>query len=404
MLPNSYSPALRNFACVTAMATLFLISLGGLVTSREAGMAVPDWPQTYGSNMFFFPFARWQGEIFYEHTHRQAASAVGLLTAILAIWFFGSSARRFLRFGGFTLLIVGAVFILIAPARRHETWLLLGVGAVAAASSFFWPRCLSAPPLMRRLGLIAFVGVVLQGVLGGLRVTLQKDGIGIFHATLAQLFFVLVTILALFTTLSWNRLPVDVEKRANPRWWLVVTSSLIFAQLVLGATMRHEHAGLSIPDFPLAYGKLWPGTDPASIAVYNQQRVEVYGSKPITAVQVQLQMIHRLSAILIFGAVLGCAVVCWRNFGRSHFLSYGTGVWLFLILTQIALGAATIWTGKSPDIATAHVAVGALSLALGSVLSLGAFRIRAAREFSVGERLPQNPSFLPASGIVSRSS
>src|SRR5436190_22037818 len=88
---------LNRFAWLTAAATLLLIGLGGLVTSKEAGMAVPDWPTSYGYNMFLFPIHLWTGGIFYEHTHRLLASLVGLLTSILAVWLWVREPRVWLR-------------------------------------------------------------------------------------------------------------------------------------------------------------------------------------------------------------------------------------------------------------------------------------------------------------------
>src|SRR5262245_34726670 len=85
---------LRRFAWLTALCTLCLIAIGGLVTSHEAGMAVPDWPTTYGYNMFFFPISHWIGGVFYEHTHRLWASLVGLLTAVLAAWIWMRESRN----------------------------------------------------------------------------------------------------------------------------------------------------------------------------------------------------------------------------------------------------------------------------------------------------------------------
>ena len=85
---------------LTALATLGLVGIGGLVTSHGAGMAVPDWPNTYGYNMFFFPVSQWVGGIFYEHTHRLVASGVGLLTTVLALWLYGQNARPFMRWAG----------------------------------------------------------------------------------------------------------------------------------------------------------------------------------------------------------------------------------------------------------------------------------------------------------------
>src|SRR5438046_3755492 len=91
---------LSRFALLTAFATLVLICVGGLVTSHGAGMAVPDWPNTFGYNLFFFPVSQWVGGVFYEHTHRLVASGVGLLTTILAVWLWLKESRRWLRWLG----------------------------------------------------------------------------------------------------------------------------------------------------------------------------------------------------------------------------------------------------------------------------------------------------------------
>ena len=158
------------------------------------------------------------------------------------------------------------------------------------------------------------------------------------------------------------------------RGFFVAATLLILAQLALGATMRHQHAGLAIPDFPAAYGKIWPDTSPAAILGYNQQRIEVAGYAPITAFQIVLQMVHRLVAGIILLMVGACAWLAWRQLGPRHCLSRLASGWLLLIVAQIFLGAATIWTGKTADIATAHVACGALSLAMGGLISIISFR------------------------------
>src|SRR6266481_4123952 len=96
---------LHRFAMLTALATLGLVCLGGVVTSKGVGMSVPDWPTTYGYNMFFFPFSKWVGGIFYEHTHRLLASAVGFLTILLAVWLWWKEERRWLRWLGVAAVI-----------------------------------------------------------------------------------------------------------------------------------------------------------------------------------------------------------------------------------------------------------------------------------------------------------
>jgi cytochrome c oxidase assembly protein subunit 15 len=222
------------------------------------------------------------------------------------------------------------------------------------------------------------VAVVGQGVLGGLRVTELKDELGIFHATLAQLFFLLVCSIALFQTDFWRRLPVQAEEdRHHFRLFFTATTALILAQLILGATMRHQHAGLAIPDFPAAYGKLWPDTGPRAIARYNQNRLEVLAYNPITAAQVELQMVHRILALLIFAAVALGAWRAGRFLGWRHPLARFSALWFGLVLAQVFLGAFTIWTGKSADVATAHVACGALCLITGGLASLISFRLLA---------------------------
>jgi cytochrome c oxidase assembly protein subunit 15 len=149
--------------------------------------------------------------------------------------------------------------------------------------------------------------------------------------------------------------------------------------------MRHQHAGLAIPDFPLAYGKLWPATDPASVALYNQHRTETVGLHAITAFQIGLQMAHRVVALVLL-------VVVWV----AARLSLKTPVnklclfWAILISCQALLGAATIWSNKAADIATAHVLLGALSLATGAITCIIACRnLTFARKTSDSPVLPQ---------------
>jgi cytochrome c oxidase assembly protein subunit 15 len=347
---------LSRYAVLTAFATLLLICVGGLVTSHGAGMAVPDWPNTFGYNPFFFPFSKWVGNVFYEHSHRLVASAVGLMTVILAVWLW---------------------------VKERRCW-------------------------VRWLGVIALFTVVLQGVLGGLRVVLFKDELGIFHATLAQLFFVLVCSIALLTTRAWRASSpsgIAAADRQGVRTIAWIASAMILGQLILGATMRHQHAGLAIPDFPTAYGKWWPDTDPASIATYNQQRMEVTALNPITRAQIVLQMIHRLTAAGILAVVIWCAIRARRDACRNHPVSRLTLGWLGIIFVQVLLGAATVWTGKSADIATAHVAVGALSLATGVVIVMVVGRTFEPADQTVPGRmrLTDTPATLMAGMAASRT-
>ena len=322
--PVKINRPLHWFAVLTAIATFLLLGAGGLVTSHEAGMSVPDWPNSYGYNMFAFPISKWTGGIFYEHTHRLWASVVGLMTTILAVWIWRKDSRKWMK----------------------------------------W------------LGLAAFLLVVAQGVLGGLRVTMHMNSLGIFHGVVAQTFFVLTCAIALFTSRFWIELAAKQKTFSVPRGLrshVLFVTIFIFLQLILGATMRHQHAGLAISDFPLAHGKIWPDTNPDAIARYNQERMEATNVNPITAFQVIFQMVHRIVALVIFAGVAAAVGLSVKRLGKKDSLTKLAIFWLALIILQIALGIATIWTNKAADVATTHVLVGALSLVTGALWCIIAF-------------------------------
>jgi cytochrome c oxidase assembly protein subunit 15 len=330
--------------------------------------------------MFLFPINKWLGGIFYEHSHRLLASGVGLMTTILAFWLWLKDRR----------------------------------------------------PWMAWLGVIAFLLVVAQGVLGGLRVTMHMDSLGIYHATIAQLFFVLTCAIALFTSRWWMELErrpparrednladkqAGSETGAPLRGLVLLTTILIFVQLIIAAAMRHQHAGLAISDFPLAHGSLWPDTSATAVTSYNAQRVSINGENPITAFQIELQMAHRVVALAILILTAMCA---WRVRGigapgtaparmgdkLEHTETVlGTPIyrrlsllWLALILFQVGLGAATIWTNKAADVATGHVLVGALALAVGALWCAIAFResVAAIHDRRTEDRRSLNPAAIAA--------
>lgn len=290
------------------------------------------------------------------------------------------------------MIVAGlATFATAIPNKFQHGTSSLVPGAAALIASFFWPGCEPADKWLRRLGVVAFVAVAVQGLLGGLRVTQLSSALGIFHGALAQLFFVLVAAIALFTS-HWWRQPggcgLMAERLRRLRIFFTLATGLIFLQLGLGATMRHQHAGLAIKDFPLAYGKIWPAMDDESLKNYNQQRNDVNAPDAVTAFQIGLQMAHRIGAVLVFVAVISCAWLACRKPVRSPVLAKLSLAWLGLIFSQIALGAATIWTNKSADMATAHVAVGALSLLTGAMTVLVSSRYLAVAT--------EQPMILPA--------
>lgn len=397
---NSSSLALYRFALLTVLAVWVLIGAGGLVTSKGAGMAVPDWPNTYGYNMFFFPVSQWIGGILYEHTHRLLGATVGLLTVVLAIWMEGAPARPWLRRAGFALLVGSLTVFLIWPGRWQDGVVLSLTGLAAVVAAAFWPRHAPQSPILRKLGWIAVGMVILQGVLGGLRVTMYKDELGIVHATLAQCFLGFMGVLALVLSPWWRKREAAALSGGEMkplRGVYTLATVLVLAQLILGATMRHEHAGLAVPDFPLAYGRLWPATDPDSIARYNQQRLETRALNDITATHIHVHMAHRILALGVVGAIGWAWARTRRRLPRHHAVRRVASAWLGLVGVQFLLGAWTVWSHKAADVATLHVVTGAVTFLVGVWLSVTAFAPR------VHERVLQSgrvPSVAPVAAGV----
>ncbi|MFN2542814.1 MAG: heme A synthase [Chthoniobacterales bacterium] len=341
-----YSKWLNRFAWFTAFATLLLICSGGMVTSKGAGLAVPDWPTTFGYNMFMFPVSKWIGGIFFEHTHRLIASTVGFLTIILAVWIWRTEDRQSLR----------------------------------------------------NLTLIAVAGVILQGILGGLRVTMLKDQIGIFHACFAQAFLGVIVLIAVLTTEFWRSLvdrPGDLNKLKRLRGLAVSTTIAIYVQLALGATMRHQHRDLAILDFPTSNGSWIPDTSPAALAKINAWR-DVHALSDVIAFQIWLQMAHRFVALLIAVAVVTFATQVWRAGRDLAALKRLSTLWVAFVFVQLTLGAWIIWSNKAADIATAHVAVGAVMLSLG--VSIWAICRRVAQP-QIGRTRPSGAPHAAADGL-----
>lgn len=287
----------HRLALLTVAATLGLIFMGGLVTSTGSGLAVPDWPLSYG--MLMPPMV---GGIFYEHGHRMAATTVGFLTLVLAVW----TGRKEDRRG------------------------------------------------MRVLAWAALAAVIAQGVLGGLTVLyLLPTPVSVAHACLAQTFFCVVIALAYSTSREWRSAgAVRIPDERGLRVAASVATGLVFVQLLVGALMRHMGAGLAIPDFPLAFGRLVPSAWTAPVAVHYA---------------------HRVGAVLV---VLGVLWLAGRTLGTGD-RRFAGPAWTAaaLVAVQVALGAATVLTGKAVLPTTAHVATGAAVLGTCFFLTLRAWRL-----------------------------
>lgn len=196
-----------GLARIAALATLLLVAVGGLVTSWEAGLAVVDWPNSFGYNMFLYPLSRMTGGIYYEHAHRLFGALVGLTTVCLTAHLWRVEPRRWIR------------------------WL-----AVAAS-----------------------VLVVFQGILGGLRVTggftmsqvpeamRPSVELALAHGVLGQIFLSLLMAIAAFTSLSWPTAAAAPERGAAlDRWLSKGLVAVLIVQLVLGAAVRHMNSGVAL--------------------------------------------------------------------------------------------------------------------------------------------------------------
>ena len=327
-----YHRGVHIFALLTAAATFPLIFMGGLVTSHVAGMSVPDWPNSYGYNMFLFPPRLWVGGILYEHTHRLMGTVVGMLSILLTVWAWRFEERAWVR--GLCTAVLGAV--------------------------------------------------IFQGVLGGLRVVLVKLDLAIVHACFAQAFFCLAALAAIATSKWWMQAPDLSQSDASLAGRRLIALGVfacvaIYVQLIVGATMRHYDAGLAVPDLPLAYGKVIPATDAASLDQINRQRAWKMDLKPVTASQIWLHMGHRVGAIIVTLVILLAAgIVLMKHRGESALLR-PTLLVLALLIAQVTLGVLTVIKRKPADIASLHVAVGALTLVTTFVLTVRAARLFARR-------------------------
>jgi cytochrome c oxidase assembly protein subunit 15 len=196
------------FANVAAAATLLQLLVGGIVTGSASGLAVVDWPNSFGYNMFLYPLSRMTGGIYYEHAHRLFGTLVGLTTLVLAVH-------------------------LLRVERR--SW-------------------------VRRLALLAVVVVVVQGILGGLRVTgaftlstsptamTPSITLAIVHGVLGPTFFALMVAIAVFVSRTWTEAGEPLASRhAHADQILgVLLVAVVIVQLVLGAIQRHLSRGLLV--------------------------------------------------------------------------------------------------------------------------------------------------------------
>ena len=312
MMATPTDGRVRVLTKATAGATLLLIFIGSLVTSTGSGLAVPDWPLSYG--MLFPPMV---GGILYEHGHRMAAAAVGLLVVIQAVVLSRLEPRRWVRV---------------------LAWLAVAV-------------------------------IMIQGGLGGLTVLLLlPTPISMSHAVLAQSLLLLLVYLAYTQSREWRdrgRNGAGEPNRDGKRMVPVAAGALVAAvylQLLLGALMRHTESGLAIPDFPLMGGQLLPRFDDRMLDHVNAARFSLL-LEPVSRAQVVIHFLHRLGAAVTGVAVVAANRSVYRSGGypaaRRLLKWINTGTVL-----QALLGVLTVLTARIPLVASLHVLLGATLLAV----------------------------------------
>jgi len=302
---SHYNRWVHRFALLTAAATFVLVIAGGLVTSTGSGLAVPDWPTTFGYNMFLYPWSKMDGGILVEHGHRLIGAGIGVLTLALALW---------LWIGG----------------PRWLRW--LGVGALTL--------------------------VIVQGVLGGLRVIWLERTLAIVHAALAQAFFALIVSVAFFTSREGVEAPrkMQVAEAGRLRTLALLTTGVIYLQLIIGAVLRHTAMGVGLH-------LLCAGVVSIQIFLLAVWILGRCADQPRLVRPVAL-----LGALLMVQLLVGVGAYL----GRFTSLGVGLSFRDLVVLT------------------TTHVAIGALMLATGLVLTLRVYRLVAPQVPAIGE------AFLPS--------
>lgn len=338
---DEYQPALFWFAAFAFLWALALLYAGAYTTSIQAGMVFLDWPL---SNSSVMPDGWWENEAMRaEHGHRILGMKLGILSIIIASWVYLREGR----------------------------------------------------PWVRKLAIGLLVLVILQGLLGGMRVKFDQLNTGaetnavgytfrILHALGAEFTLCWLAALALSLSRRWRERQCGLTSPVPQkiRTWGLVAVGTIILQILVGALMRHAGAGLAIPTFPLTpEGGVLP-------AVW---------TLPVT-----LHWLHRLGAVIATVAIL---IFLGMIFGRKS-TRQALGGWGYaitaLLAVQIFLGAATVWTHKNPVMASSHMLVGALLLASVWLLTMQTFRLPISRSILTNKRFNSDQTTPPATAKTTR--
>ncbi len=316
---ESDSPWPFRLAVALVAATFPLIWVGGLVTTTDAGMAVPDWPTTFGYNLFLYPWQAWfygPWNLFVEHGHRMLGALVGLMTIVLTLVVWIKDDRRWIR------------------------WLCAA----------------------------ALAGVIGQGVLGGLRVLRDDRALAMVHGCTGPAFFGLTVTLAVCLSRGWRSLRGTDAARSDARAWgsrvlplALLTLVLCYGQVVLGAVLRHMPPTAG-PDMFVAAVLFHVGI---AGALWLQCLWLAWLVRRVAVTQTAIWLAATAPALLVTLQVL-----------------LGAGTWLVnygwpAIIGQPGWTAGYTIQASSPlqtHVVTAHVAIGSLLLASLVVVALRAAR------------------------------
>lgn len=309
--PTLSSPWPHRWAIVLACATFPLLWVGGLVTTTDAGMAVPDWPTTFGYNPFLYPVSTWLAgpwDIFVEHGHRLLGAFVGLLTIILLVTIWRNDERRWVR----------------------------------------------------GLGVLALVLVVFQGVLGGMRVRLDERGLAMIHGIVAPLFFASAVSLVIFTSAAWrNRATSLVDLRAGQvRRLAIVTCILVYLQMMLGAVLRHV---------PVA-------AEPGTFMLAVKLHLALAGVLSLHVIALVWMIARHARSLGRFAAIVCGVLIAQLLLGGGTWVAkYSVPVWAESLL-PFNRSAIVDGGWLQTHVVTAHMALGSLLLATTLSLALFAWR------------------------------
>jgi cytochrome c oxidase assembly protein subunit 15 len=271
-----------------------LILVGGMVTNTGSGLAVPDWPTTFGYNMFTYPLSKMVGGVLYEHSHRLIGSVVGLLTVALC------------------------VSLWVAESRRWVRW----------------------------LGMVALAGVIAQGILGGLRVVLVQSELALIHGAVAYAFLGLIASLAIVTSPSWlgQAESEGAEALTTLRRLTLATTATIYVQILFGTILTHSGTRL---DAHLTFAALVS----ALALVVSARVLRAQATRPWLAAPARtLQFLWVLQLLLGRGAYVakfgvgGVPMVPWLGmfFPVAHRLTGGLMLVASLTLTLRVLRLSTL--------------------------------------------------------------